>query len=223
MTDEQFLELLRKALESRKRKAALPPKLEPELGKEYVLRLVSKQPSPWRQGRHVFIVYDFETEEEWRLPSSVVLEQELAEAKPGDYLLIRMTETRQLKDGRRMRNFEIAILPSEEAVKLQSIIARSPPSQPELGTVQPPSQPPSPSPPLPPSPSSAEPQQKKEIAQHALDEIKMLVDTLLEVYGSVTLEDLDLYLNTHKKLNVDVKSVVEGLGYIVEGNRVRKP
>jgi len=110
-----------------------------------------------------------------------------------------------------MRSFEVAVLPSEEAVKLQSIAARSLPSQPEPGTVQPP------------SPSSVEVQQKKEIDQHALDEIKMLIDTLLEVYGSVTLEDLDLYLNTHKKLNVDVKSVVEALGYTVEGDRVRKP
>jgi len=202
--DEEFKELLRKALRERLQEMDFPPRLPVEEGKEYLVKIVGTMDNPWRKdGPKMWIVQWLEDGGIYRLPVSALLHKGLEGAEPGDYALIKYRGMVTLRDGRRVHRFSVAVMKAAEA---EMLIKRA-------------------------SQSKAIKQEQKEVPKAEFrkasdilaDEIRDIVSKLLDVYGSLTLDEVKYYVNEVKKIPVDITpELLQQLGFKVVSGEVRR-
>lgn len=204
--NENFIELLKEALRARLKTPSLPPKLNMEPHKEYILRLTGTIDNPFRPGTRFYTVINLEDGIEYRLPPNFQLEQILKDAKTGDYILLIYYGSVQTSKQRTVKQYAGAILSSEEAEKLlQSTHSKSIEVKEEKKEE-----------------IKEEKKEEKKEETKKTDEVKKFIESLIEVYGSVKVSEVDYYINKVKKMNIEITpGFLESLGFIVEDGRVK--
>jgi hypothetical protein len=202
--NQEFIEVLRRALEARVKQGGMPPRLDLREGEEAIVRIVDVVDNPWRPQSKIYLVVNMEDGVQYRLPVNVGIQAILQEvnAKPGDYLLLRYLGSVTTRAGRTVRRWSVGHLSAEEAHKLLSELQskhhqtqeRKP--EPKVERVE-------------------KPQQVSD------EELKKFIDGLISVYGSASVKDLDYYFNTVKKLGVPItQELLDRLGFKIQGDRV---
>jgi hypothetical protein len=200
--ERSYIETLKKALEARMRQGALPPKLElPEEG-EALVRIIDIVESPWKAGTKIYVVVNLEDGIQYRLPVSVVLNRMIADfnAKVGDYLLIKYRGMKEYESGKKVSLWNVGHLSAEEASKMI------------------------------PSPLMQETESKVKTVMETPKDVKFnrdeavkFIDSLIGVYGFITVRDLDHYFNKVKGWNVKIdEEFVKSLGFKLSGDKIVK-
>jgi hypothetical protein len=216
MSEDKILEELKKILAQRVKTSSIPPKLSLNIGEEAIVRVVDVIENPWRPDRRIYIVYSLIDSQEYRLPSHASIERVLMseQVKVGDYLLLRLDRVRNSGE-RKFYAWSVGVLKAEEAMKILEE-TKSSAQIPEKSTSTETK-----------TESKKEDEAKKqtEIKENtqSLEELKKYVEAMTELFGSITLADLDHYVNKIKKLNLKIdQEFVKSLGFSVEGDKIVK-
>lgn len=204
--DEKFKELLRKALRSRIQRLDLPPRLPMVKDEEYLVKIIDIVENPWNPNRgHLYIVTNLEDGETYRLPVNIILYRLLEGAKPGDYALIKYLGSRELDDGRKVNRYEGAVLSADEAEKIINVLKEQVTKKQKAETLEVPKK-------------SLEKEEKEE---SALDKAANIARKLLEIYGKLTIEELNYYVNEIKKCNIELNEEnLKKMGLVKKGDLV---
>jgi len=201
---EDYVEILKKALEVRMKEGGLPPKLEIKENEEAIVRIIDIVQNPWKPDSKIFIVQNLEDGLQYRLPVNIGIYRVLSEsgAKIGDYLLLRYQGSVLTKSGRTVKRWSIGYLSAEEAKNIiQSYQKKE---------------------------GQEEKEEAKEAPSESLDdqkknEIKQLISSLIKIYGFTTISDLDYYFNKIKNYNIQItKDFIESLGFKLQGDKIVK-
>ena len=201
-------------LRERLKKSTLPPFWKPQkVGDEIAGRVVRIRDSPWppktEYDKYIFEVQPLSGGETVSLPLHISLMRSIIEegTKVGDYVMVRYTGEGKSSKGRTVKTYEVAVLPKEEA---------------EEAAPQETPQPTVPQTMASPSPQPTESGKEASDKLEKLEEIKKFVNELFSYYDSLTIEELNYYLNTIKKWNIDPAIVIKELGLKVKGDKVTK-
>lgn len=224
MSEDKIIEELKKALSQRVKSSSIPPKLSLNIGEEAIVRVIDVIENPWRSDRRIYIVYSLTDNQEYRLPSHASIERVLMseQVKVGDYLLLRLDRVRNSGE-RKFYAWSVGVLKAEEAMKIfeetktstsQAEKSASTETKPESKNE---------------SKKDSEEKKQAEIQQdsqennQAIGELKKYIEAMSELFGSITLADLDHYANKIKRLNLKIdQEFVKSLGFVVEGDKIVK-
>lgn len=232
---EEFIELLKEALRARLKSPSLPPKLNMEENREYLLKLTGSIDNPFRPGTKFYTAINLEDSIEYRLPPNFQLEQILKDAKSGDYILLVYLGPVKTSAGRTVKQYAGAILSEEEAQRLvdefklkktenkkekrvekKAVEEKKEEKREEIKEE---------------GKRSVEKKVEEKVEQKVeekkieknVEEVKKFIDALIEVYGSAKLSEIDYFINKVKKLNIEInQQLLEQLGFVVQDNIVRK-
>jgi len=208
--EKSYIEALKKALEARMKEGSFPPKLELEEGEEALVRIIDILPNPWNPDRRIYIVINLEDGVQYRLPINTAIYRILQEtgAKAGDYLLLKYLGTTTTKTGKTVKRWSVGYLSSEEANKIlgeREKIEQKTEETPQVEEKK---------------PKESEAREKPKMSEA---EMKMFIESLIDIYGFATLKDIDYYLNKVKNLGIKVdEEFVKKLGFKVQGDKVVK-
>jgi hypothetical protein len=208
--EKSYIEVLKKALEARMKEGSYPPKLELAEGEEALVRIIDILPNPWNPDRKIYVVVNLEDGLQYRLPINTAIYRILHEtgAKTGDYLLLKYLGTTTTKTGKTVKRWSVGYLSSEEASKILGEREKAGQKTEEAPHTEEK------------KPVEPEPRDRPKMSEA---EIKMFIESLIDIYGFATLKDIDYYLNKVKNLGVKVdEEFVKKLGFKVKGDKVVK-